>query len=176
MKAQYLLIKQRLASITELELIDLYLNQYAQTGEDAVLASPAIYIELLPTDWESYPSNQQRGLFTFRTHLVIQSAHGNENDLLDDVFVKLPELAAKTFKALHNRSLLLSQLPGYTGPDCALLDGVVRVRSEYLNELSNLVVHIDTWQARTIDLFAVPETTTVMAALQASFEFVDRLD
>jgi hypothetical protein len=175
MRAQYQLIKAKLQPIQPIELIDLYLGQYAQTGEDAVVASPAIYIELLATEWESYPGNQQRGLFQFRTHLVIQSVFGNEQDLIGSTWLRLPELAAHIYKALHNRSCTLEQLPGYTGPNHMVLDGIVRIRSEYHNQLSNLVVHIDTWQARTIDLYACPDTTTVMAALQVAYQYADKV-
>jgi hypothetical protein len=173
MHLQYQLLKAQLAQLNMFEQIDLYLEQYEQEGEQ--FATPAVFVEFMPIEWQSYTQRQQKGLLTFRTHLVIQTLYGDEQVYIDQAnLVQLPYLAQEVYKALHCRSLNIVSLG--TPIDCVLLGNICRVRTEWHHCIGNLAVHIDTWQAQTLDTFAMPELLEHMATLDLTYLYTKSLN
>jgi hypothetical protein len=168
----YLALKKRLTEkVPALDGIDWHLNQYAQVGDDSITITPGLYIKFLPIDWKTMPDNIQRGVLVFETHLVSDTAYGDERDMTDKDYIDHLGTESKVFQALMNFRFLLSYVPGYesfftTANDRVLLESIVRVSSVPHGELDNIAKTNQRFQAVMYDYSAQPQWQTVVAALE----------
>lgn len=168
----YLGLKKRLTEkVPALDGIDWHLNQYAQVGDDSITITPGLYIKFLPIDWKTMPDNIQRGVLVFETHLVSDTAYGDERDMTDKDYIDHLGTESRVFQALMNFRLLLSYVPGYaalanTPNDQVLLESIVRTNSVPHGELDNIAKTNQRFQGVMFDYSAQPQLQTVLTSLE----------
>ncbi len=168
----YLALKKRLTiKVPGLDGIDWHLNQYAQVGEDIITITPGLYVKFLPVEWKTLPDSIQRGVLQFETHLVSDTAYGDERDMTDKVYIDHLGTESKVFQALMNFRPLLSYVPGFealfnTADDRVLLESIVRVNSVPHGELDNIAKTSQRFQSVMYDYSAQQQLQTVLATLE----------
>lgn len=165
LKQIYQVIKGHLETqVTDLKLVDWYLGQFAQQGEDAVRATPAAYIRFTPLEWQHLkgPHNVQRAVMELEIHLVSDTAYGDGRDMTDETYIDHLGIEAKIYRALQGRRFMLSAAPGYEDlegepGDRVLVESIVRTMTEPHDELDNLIVTVLVFQSNIFDYAASPD-------------------
>lgn len=168
LKEVYLLLKQQLSAISSLKNIDWFLDQYAQLGEDYVPASPEVFIEFTPITWSTLPGSIQRAELIFNVHLISDTAYGDERDMTDTSYIDHLNIEQNIFKALMNKRMLLSDLPGNaallgTNNDRVMIESIIRMESIPHSGINNIISTIQTFKATIFDYTANPDTFQVIA-------------
>lgn len=184
LKQIYQVLKAHLTTqVTSLKLVDWYLNQFAQTGEDAVRATPACYIHFTPFEWQHLkgPHNVQRAVMEVEFHIVSDTAYGDDRDMTDATYINHLQVETNVYKALQSKRFMLSAAPGYedlegTDDDRVLIETMVRTMTEPHDELDNLIVTVLVFEANIFDYSASPEFEAVEATLGLGIYLVDDLD
>lgn len=164
LKQIYQVLKAHLETqVTELKLVDWYLGQFAQQGEDAVRITPAAYIRFTPLEWQHLkgPHNVQRAVMELEIHLVSDTAYGDGRDMTDETYIDHLGIEAKIYRALQGKRAMLSAAPGYeeladTPGDRILIESLVRTMTEPHDQLDNLIVTVLVFQGNIFDYSASP--------------------
>lgn len=169
-KDVYTALKQRLN--TELDWkneLDWYLHQYDQDGEEVIYTTPAVFVEFVTVEWNTYPDNRQRGVMEFRIHLVNECNYDTDQRILDATLNHLGQ-ESEVFRALMGWGCKLSYITAYaalngTDNDAVLINDIIRTRTDPDHELSNLLVSVQTFQANVYDYNALPQWQSIVATL-----------
>lgn len=181
LKYNYTALKSHLSSIQAIKHIDWFLDQYAQVGEDHIHTTPEVLIEFAPINWTTLPSGVQRGVLTFITHTVSDSAYGDERDMTDTLYINHLDIDQKIFQKLMNKRFMFSDVPGNealagTDNDYVLMESIVRIESIPHTALSNLVSTLQTFQCTIYDYSAVPSMQEVLATLQCNISLTSTIE
>jgi len=164
LKQIYQCLKNHLQTeVTELKLVDWYLGQFAQLGDDAVRATPAAYIRFTPLEWMHLkgPHNVQRAVMELEIHLVSDTAYGDDRDMTDTTYIDHLGIETKIYKAMQNKRFMLSDTPGYeamagTANDLVLIESMVRNLTVPHDGMDNLIITVLVFQSNIFDYSASP--------------------
>lgn len=184
LKQIYQVLKNQLETqVTELQLVDWYLGQFAQLGEDAVRITPSAYIRFMPLEWQHLkgPQNVQRAVMQLEVFLVSDTAYGDERDMTDSTYIDHLGIEAKVYKALQSKRFMLSAAPGYealedTANDRVLIETLVRTTTDPHDGMDNLIVTSMVFEANVFDYSASPEMDSVEATLSLGITLVDTIE
>lgn len=159
------MIERIIAKVPEVKLIDLWNNQPAMIGEEDAIDVPAVYIEMLPVDWQTRGQKEQQGDLVFILRLVTEATgtETNSREPQERIEAALERLtiAEKLFKALH----------GYQAYDGASQFGkIIRVTNSIDSNSSQLNTDALTFKTRLTDSAAVPVVTTTPLTLKLNGE------
>lgn len=178
----YKIIKSALvAFIPDAKLIDIDLAQYQQKREDAVRATPAIYIKLNDPIWRALPGGVQKSTLVFSIAVVTMTAYGDERDITDHTNINHLKYHDDVYKCLLNKRYLLSFLPEYitlagTANDRQMVETITRTGSKFPVSLNNLIISSQIFEAVVYDYSAQPQLTAVLAQLDLHVHLVKSLD
>lgn len=108
----YTLIKQRLATITQLKEIAWYMQQYKGTSS-AMTVTPVTYVEVLPFETQSQSHKAVEALVSFRLHTVGTMLKTDDSRLADTVATDHLKLVDTVYEKIHGYQALLSAIPSY---------------------------------------------------------------
>lgn len=169
MKELYLLIKNRIAEVQELETVDWYTGQDEQLGDQVIRVARAAYIEFLPLDWEMLGGRVQRALAEFEIRFVQTHLLDGDQPVVDGIANHFG-IASDIYKKLQSWEGLLSDLSGMnalagTANDFQLINSIDRTAFVPQHNLSNLWVTVQRFQATVYDYNAVKAYQQVTANL-----------
>lgn len=173
----YLTIKQLLSdAVPELNHIDYYLGQFDQEGDIALVETPAALLKYNSIKWNTLQGNVQQGLFQFEIFLATDTRYGDERDITDTTHIDHLAIESKIFKALMNKRVKLSALPGFeslegTENDSVLLESITRSASDPHITLNNLVITGQMFESVIYDYSAIPQWQTILASLECDIDF-----
>lgn len=184
LKQIYQVLKNHLtAQVTELKLVDWYLGQFAQLGEDAVRTTPACYIRFMPLEWQHLkgPNNVQRAVMQLEVFLVSDTAYGDDRDMTDTTYIDHLGIETKIYKALQGKRFLLSAAPGYedledTDGDRVLIESLLRTMTDPHDGMDNLIITSMLFQSNIFDYSASPEMDSIEATLSLGITLVDEIE
>lgn len=108
----YTLLKQRLATITELKEIAWYMRQPEQGEASKIIITPACYIEILPIATTSEKHKAISALVNFRLHLVSTMLKTDDSRLSDSAATDHLALVDTIYSKIQQFQALYSTLPG----------------------------------------------------------------
>lgn len=115
--------------------VDWYMGQDMQNGEEPLIVTAGIYIQMMPTVWKTLLNGVQRGELQFKTILLSETVYGDEKDILSTDIDHVKTLQ-EVFKSLMNERY------AYTLPDdeeAILFESIVRTATAYHNRISNII-------------------------------------
>ncbi len=169
MKEHYLSIKKQLVEqVSELELVDWYLQQEKSPGQ--IVGTPVAYIQLMPINWESFSMDVQRADIKYRIHLMSQTAHGDDSDMIDVENIDHLGIETKIHIALNgfapNLDFILRN-----GDLNQLMDSSTRTFQSVHSEQSAIIHTYQDYTCSAYDYSALPEHQEVLAALDLTVCF-----
>ncbi len=169
----YAALKSRLQQECAPQYIDWYMGQYleeeAADGGQVLWATPAMFIEFLPVQWQTLTGNIQVTDLAFNVHLVNDSVFDTDERILDSTLNHLGQEGA-IFRALMNWRAMLHDVPGMdtledTSADRVLLESVVRNSTEPDHNLRRQLVSVQQFTARLYDYTATKQWVQVLTDL-----------
>lgn len=161
----YILLRDRLAQIEELNEVDWYTRQDAQTGEQAWSVPIGAYIRF--HDVTGMETNQLLQSFTlnFDVILLTENSHEGETEIISEHMT----IANSIFKKLQYWSAYLSDLQEIDeDEDLEFLGIIHRTGFQPHHQLSNIIKTTQTFSCRATDYSAVEDLTTVIPTFEIS--------
>lgn len=168
MISQYFqLVEQQLKTITELKQVDWYTGQLNQTGDQTLYTTPAAFIEFEQLQMQQMGNKIQRADINFNVYLVTKSNYNGAKRVIG----KHLDLLTAVYQNLTHYSGKLSALPAFaalqgTEDDQTVVNTLIRTNVQFIQELSNLVISIQTFQGSFIDTSAHTAYQKILANLQ----------
>lgn len=152
----YTALKDRLETVANIDEVDYYLGQYLQQeGGNRLYSDQALFIELLPIEWQSQRGNTQKAVLSFRVHTVSACLYDNEDRLVGTGVYNHMELVTEVFKTLQNFRVV--QNPSGN----VLLESIVRTLTEPNHDLDVVMVTVQEFDCTIFDYSAIAQTTKV---------------
>ncbi len=131
--------------------IEEFFGQYEDEEGNPLWDTPAALIEMQDIDWsDDRPNAVQTGFFTFNIHIVDSTGYENMKRRLD---TNHHSHTAKIAAAFRNRVVSLNELiPQSTG---ILMNRIQRIKTTFVNELSENIVTIHTFTSTIVDYSAL---------------------
>jgi hypothetical protein len=166
----YLTLKQHVsANVAALKLVDWDLSQYDQVQEDAVITTPAAYIQFQDIEWGTLNRYVQRGVMNFAVTLVNQTAFGDGQDMTNQSYINHLATETAIYKALQGRRFSIDDVPGIVlapdAVDAIIVETIERTGYQPHQALDNLIVTRQTFRANVFDYSAHPDLQEALAAL-----------
>lgn len=158
------------------KIVDYFLDQYdASSGDQRIYGTPALYIEFLPTTFETMPYNIQRAVQQFHVHTVHESAYEDDKRITSaDGLNNFMHVQTAVFRALMNWRMNATYLDE-ANPSATLMESIVRTRSVPDHAMSRLLVNTQTFQATVYDYGAVKGMQPVQVSPAVTAMLVPRL-
>lgn len=133
LKNIYILLKQRLETITELDEVDYFLGQFIPNEEGFIemKVKRGAYIEFEPIEMSSLGGRVQEGVVNFLVHLVDVSLHDSGVRITDTTLDHMAHVES-VYKTLLGHVGYLSSIPGNEGlqgtsDDVVIFNGIDRI-------------------------------------------------
>lgn len=169
--------KRLILKVEEAKIVDYFLDQYDESTEDQrIYATPALYIEFLPTTFETMSGNVQRAVQQFHIHTVHESGYDDAKRITSvDGLNNFMKVQGKVFKALMNWRLNSTYL-SEANQSVTLMESIVRTRSVPDHAMSRLLVNTQTFQAVVYDYGAVQHMTPIQVSPEVMAMLVAKLE
>lgn len=165
----YLIIKNKLSSIEELNEVNWFGYQYLPDENGAIwLKAPACFIEFASSPSTPYPGGLNRVALNFRLHVVIETyEEGDSRFLPNDNFVIVDQLYNKVHKAISNTGLLtdIPELDIPAGTNTHVFDTPQRRTVAPIHNITGLLVMTADYYCDMEDYMANPDYESILANL-----------
>lgn len=156
--------------------VDYYLEQDKQVGDIALVQSPAIFIEFLPTSWENVAGGAQKAELSFNVHLITEQVWADERVILEGEYSDHMPLYNHIYNTLHGASftlvdgLLAESRYGQATPTIkdppVILNAIKRTdTARYPHQISNLMKSTQRFTTTSYDYTGTDEEDRVLAEL-----------
>lgn len=169
-KHYYQLIQQRLQNIATLKQVEWYTGQFDQDGQQTLAATPAAFIEFEGITMQQKGKQTQVGVINFSVYTVdaVLSTGGLR---ITDATINHLSNVEEVYKQLTHYAAPLSDLPAFgalkgTQSDITIVNSLTRTNIQFIQQLSNLLVTVQTFQGSFVDVSATKEYQKVQATLQ----------
>ena len=163
----YILLRNRLSGIIELNEVDWYTQQDSQIGEQTWSATIGAYIRFHDvTDMET-STFTQAFILKFDVILLTENSHEGETEIISEHMT----VSNLIFKRIQYWSANLSDLQEVNEveeEDLEFLGMIHRIGFKPHHKLSNIIKTVQTFSCRAIDYSAVEDLTTVIPTLEIS--------
>ena len=160
----YKALRDRLRGTFPNDGVDMYLEQYTDTGGGSWLwGNDSFFIEFLPLQWDTLGNAVQGGTLDFIIHHVTFTGYDDERRMVaanSTHFLKNADLTG----ALHGWGCTLAFI-GINSTN-QLINSVTRVSSEMVASLGSLIISRLRFRAYVMDYSAVKEYAAVLAAIR----------
>jgi hypothetical protein len=156
----FLLLEQRLNTLSELAEVDWFNNQYILSEDEEVMyKAPAAYIEFLPVDdLTTQPRKTQMGTVAFRVHVVTENYQDNDGRFKSAAMGHF-DVVNQVYATLLGHAAKLSDLPDYTAlagtdADKQVYNSITRKGIQTDHNRSPLMVSIQQFSMTAYDFSA----------------------
>ena len=169
-KYYFQLIQQQIKTVSELKEVEWYMGQFEQSGEQVLFTTPGAYIEFDTLAMDQLACKTQESIISFSVYLVNESVYDDSKRVTDDTINHLG-LLDDIYQALTHYKGMLSDLPSFvsiknTSADRVVVNTLTRTNVQFIHELSNLVISVQTFKGVFRDISAAPEFQKVSATLK----------
>lgn len=141
----YNLLQERIKNtVPEIEIVELYINQYNNTDKERPIITPAVYIEFSTINWHDTGINTQEGLLTINIHFVVSHLLPNNAIDFNEYNIKVLELFQKLHLALQGYQMIDNNKYAFSTK-------LTRISTQYDTNSDGLQIWINTYQCTIID-------------------------
>jgi hypothetical protein len=174
-KEIYILLRNRLKEIAELDEVDWYTGQDEQDGQQEMIVQNGCYIEFMPADFTQLSNMVQQAVIEFDVRLVQDAVYNGEERILDPGLQHL-DLTAAIYTKLQGFGAMLSHIPALahlqgSAQDIVVINDIQRIGIIPDHSINNLLITVQRFRCLVRDVAAVPALQPILATLQLDVHY-----